>query len=180
MKLLAYLALLPTLALADGVFTFHNATLSDGATVQICETLTIDARGCTTISHSYNQLSLSNVSIRGRVGLGDDVVILGFIVPPGPARAVHIRGRGPSLMQHGVKDALQDPTLTVVNQAGIVIDHNDNWNEPERYESMLALGMGEYDVRESATLLVLEPGAYTAILAGKGQTGVGIVELFPR
>ena len=182
MKRLAYLSLLPCLAMADGTFTFNNATLSDGVTTQICEPLTIQAQGCVTVAHAPNQLGLVNVSIRGRVGTGDDVVILGFIIPPGPSRSVTVVARGPSLAAHGVIRALQDPTLTIVDQAtGQVVDKNDNWRGPEREAAIIATGHAPTDDRESATIVTLAPGAYTAIMAGaNGGTGVGIIELFPR
>ena len=179
---LAVVALVSTPALADGVFTFSNLTISDGVTVQVCETVTIDMRGCTTISAGAPppQLTLANVSIRGRVGVGDDVVILGFVITA--QQAVVIVGRGPSLESAGVVGALQDPMLTVVNQAtGAVIDKNDNWAEPERWEGIYSTGHAPPDAREAATLLVLQPGAYTAILSGAhGGQGVGIVELYGR
>ena len=34
------------------------------------------------------------------------------------------------------------------------------------------------DPRESATLQTLAPGAYTAIVRGKNDTGVGLVEVY--
>jgi hypothetical protein len=167
--------------MADGTFTFNNATLSDGVTTQVCESLTIHAQGCVTVAHAPNQLGLVNVSIRGRVGTGDDVVILGFIIPNGPPRSVTIVARGPSLAAHGVVNPLQDPTLTVVDGFGRILDKNDSWTDPARVDSITGSGHAPKDQREAATVLTLEPGAYTAIMDGQnGGTGVGIIELFPR
>ena len=123
--------------------------------------------------------ALQNVSIRGYVGTGDNVVILGFIVPDCyESLAVVIQGRGPSLAAAGVVGALSDPVLTVVEQAtGRVIDTNDSWQNPERIEALTHRGVN-LDPREAATVLSLKPGAYTAILSGaNGSVGVGIVEL---
>lgn len=178
MKLLAALAMLPCLAWADGTYTFSNIYFGDGVTTQLCETVHVTTHGCTTVAYAPSQLGLVNVSIRGRVGLGDDVVILGFIIPNGPARTVTILARGPSLAQHGIKDHLKDPRLTVVDQSGKIVDFNDNWGDPERRDSIIGSGHAPTDPREAASVLMLQPGAYTAIMGG--GTGVGIVELFPR
>jgi hypothetical protein len=187
MKLLAALAMLPCLAMADGTYTFYGVTFGDGVMAERCEEVTFITRNCVPVvvhppTPHPDQLVLTNVSLRGRVGLGDDVLIMGFIIPPGSPRSVTILARGPSLAPHGIKDHLQDPVLTVVNQTtGQVIDRNDNWQELGRAPSIIGSGHPPSDPREAATVLTLQPGPYTAIVSGKGKdTGVAIVELFPR
>lgn len=182
-RIIAALALLPAVALADGTYTFSNVTFSDGVTTQLCQSVTMTTQGCTTVAHAFDQLSLGNVSQRGRVGTGDDVLIMGFIIPPGAARSVTIRARGPSLAQYGVVNPLLDPVLTVVDQtSGLVLDVNDDWTVPsDRTPAIIGSGQEPADSRESATVLTLQPGSYTAIVSGKfGSQGVAIAELFPR
>ena len=187
MKLLAALAMLPCLAWADGTYTFYNVTFGDGVMAERCEEVTFITRNCTPVvvhppTPHPDQLVLTNNSFRGRAGLGDDVLIMGFIIPPGPARSVTILARGPTLAPHGIKDFLQDPTLTVVNLAtGQVIDFNDDWDTPDRRDAVIGSGHPPKDPREAAVVLTLQPGPYTAIVSGRGKdTGVAIVELYPR
>jgi hypothetical protein len=79
---------------------------------------------------------------------------------------------------------LQDPTLELHNSNGAKIDTNDNWKiDDKTHQSQQAAiqgtGLAPKDDRESAILIELAPGAYTAILAGKGgTTGIGLVEIY--
>ena len=122
---------------------------------------------------------LANISTRGFVLTGTNVMIGGFILGKGTGAAyVAIRGIGPSLTQFGVADALSDPTLELRDSNGALIRNNDNWQATQENEVQTA-GMKPRDPNESVILATLPPGAYTAILMGKGSaTGVGLVELY--
>lgn len=122
---------------------------------------------------------LANISTRGLVGTGDNVMIGGFIAgPPNAApTGVLIRGIGPSLSSKGVSNPLQDPTLELRDSNGNRLRVNDNWTETQRAE-IEATGIPPADGRESAILVDVAPGAYTAILGGKGETAVGLVEVY--
>jgi WD40 repeat protein len=123
---------------------------------------------------------LANISTRGFVGTGDNVMIGGFIVGGSAADQTRIvvRAIGPSLSRFGVTDALQDPTLTLYDSNGSALATNDNWRDSHQPEVMAA-GLAPTDDRESALFQSLSPGAYTAIVAGKGGTvGVGLVEAY--
>ena len=61
---------------------------------------------------------LTNISTRALVETGDNVVIGGFIVQGSGANRVIIRAIGPELTQHGVPDALHNPTLELHNGRG--------------------------------------------------------------
>jgi hypothetical protein len=123
---------------------------------------------------------LINVSTRGTVGAGNEVLIAGFIIQGSGPQAVVVRGRGPSLAAFGVADALANPTLRLVrssDQASIAI--NDDWESAPNASAISASGFAPSNALESAILVTLEPGAYTAILGGVGGTGgTGIVEVF--
>ena len=129
---------------------------------------------------------LANISSRGLVQTGNNVMIGGFIV--GPAKAadtrVVIRGIGPSLSSSSVPNPLQDPTLELHNRDGDKIATNDNWKiddatQQSQETALQATGLAPSDSRESAILITLTPGNYTAILAGKNNTsGVGLVEIY--
>ena len=118
---------------------------------------------------------LANISTRGSVGSGEDVLIGGFIV--GPTTKVVVRAIGPSLGNAGVGGALQDPRLDLVNANGEVIRSNDNWKSSQRAE-LEAIGIQPSDDRESALISTLTAGNYTAVVRGVAGTGVGLVEVY--
>jgi hypothetical protein len=122
--------------------------------------------------------SLANISTRLRVETGDNVLIAGFIITGDTPKRVMVRAMGPSLTGFGVAGALQDPTLDLV-QNGASIGFNDNWKDsPERAEIEGSALPPDQDF-ESAIVRTLNPGSYTAIMRGKGETtGVGLVEVY--
>jgi arylsulfate sulfotransferase len=122
---------------------------------------------------------LANLSTRGRVETGDNVLISGFIVGEVGSNTLVIRALGPSLASDGISDPLGDPILTVYNSNGAVIAGNDNWQDDISAPQIEENGLAPGNTAESATILYLPAGAYTAIVTGSnGSTGVGLVELF--
>ena len=78
---------------------------------------------------------LANISTRGFVESGDNVMIGGFILGNGSANArVLIRAIGPSLTAFGVPDALADPTLELRNNNGALLAANDDWRDTQEAE----------------------------------------------
>jgi sugar lactone lactonase YvrE len=128
---------------------------------------------------------LSNISTRGVVGAGADVMIGGFIVGSGNGAAkLLIRAIGPSLTQFGVAGALTDPTLSLRNANGAEIAQDDDWSlvingDDANMKAIQNTGLAPSDDHESAILTTLPNGNYTAIVAGyNGGTGVGLVEVY--
>ena len=121
---------------------------------------------------------LSNISTRAHVLTGNDVVIGGFIL--GSATNVVVRARGPSLVPFGIANALVNPVLQLVRSSDqATIATNDDWQSAPNAGDVVASGFAPSEPAESAILMTLGPGAYTAILSGVGNaTGVGIVEVF--
>jgi hypothetical protein len=127
---------------------------------------------------------LANISTRSFVEAGNNVMIGGFIVGGGlgvngaGSEEVLVRGIGPSLIQFGVSNALQDPTLELRDGNGALITVNDNWRDTQE-AAIQATGLAPSDDRESAILAILVKGNYTAILRGKNDTiGVGLIEAY--
>lgn len=119
---------------------------------------------------------LVNLSTRGVVRTGAEVMIAGFIVQGGALR-VAVRAIGPDLGRRGVPGALRDPVVTLFRD-GVEISRNDDWRAAPNAGEMQAMGLAPIDDREAAMLVSLEPGAYTAIMTGKsGATGIGLVEV---
>jgi hypothetical protein len=122
---------------------------------------------------------LLNISTRAGVGSGDDIAIGGFIVTGSASKNVLLRGIGPSLTAAGIPDALADPMLQLVAQSGgVVIQSNDNWRETQEAE-IEATGLAPTADFESAMLVTLAPGSYTALLQDiNNRSGVGLVEMY--
>jgi hypothetical protein len=120
---------------------------------------------------------LANVSTRGFVQTGDNLMIGGFIVVNNPLRVV-IRGIGPSLTAAGVPNALVNPTLELRGGNGALILANDNWRDTQQAE-IIATGLQPTNDLESALVMTLQPGNYTAQLRGANNgTGNGLVEVY--
>jgi hypothetical protein len=125
---------------------------------------------------------LAAISTRGQVLTGNDAMIGGFIIQGNEAQTVVVRARGPSLIPAGINNALADPVLTLVRSSDqSVIAVNDNWGEASNAAELQASGFAPSNALESALLVTLPPGAYTAIVRGFADTtGVGIVEVYAR
>jgi hypothetical protein len=114
-----------------------------------------------------------------RVEAGDNVLIAGFIVEGSANKRIILRGIGPSLTAFGVADALQDPTLELNGADGGLITANDNWPGNSNAAEIAATGLAPVNPNESALLVSVVPGSYTAVLRGNtGSTGTGLVELY--
>jgi len=121
---------------------------------------------------------LANISTRGKVETGDDVMIGGFVIGGDQPTRVIIRAIGPSLSGAGIQDALQDPVLQLFNGNGSMIFENDDWRSAQQ-DQINGSGMAPGDDRESAIIATLQPGSYTAIVRGKNDTiGVALVEIY--
>jgi hypothetical protein len=124
---------------------------------------------------------LANISTRGFVQTGNNVMIGGFILGGNPNNTrVALRGIGPSLAQFGLNPVLADPILELHDSNGTTLVTNDDWeSDPVSAAQLTAAGLGLSNSKESGILMSLPPGAFTAILAGKnGTTGIGLVELY--
>ena len=119
-----------------------------------------------------------NLSTRGRAGPGDHSMVAGFVIGGDQASKVIVRAIGPSLAANGVSDPLLDPVLEVHAADGSLIFSNDNWRSSEE-ELIVASGLSPSHDKEAAIIATLNPGSYTAILRGTGNTvGNALVEVF--
>jgi hypothetical protein len=122
---------------------------------------------------------LLNISTRARIGVGDDVVVCGFVITGESSRKVLVRVLGPSLRQFGVADAVADPAMQVMPVGGNTsIAANDNWRDGDA-AAVTATGLAPYDPLDCALILDLAPGAYTALISGRnGGTGIALAEVY--
>jgi hypothetical protein len=123
---------------------------------------------------SGSPVQLANISSRGFVQSGDNVMIGGFIIAGTYPAKVIVRAIGPSLPFTG---KLADPTLELVNSNGGRIS-NDNWRETQEAEIFLTTIPPTND-NEAAIVATLAPGNYTAIVRGTDNTtGIAVVEAY--
>jgi hypothetical protein len=120
---------------------------------------------------------LANISTRGFVNIGDDVMIGGFIVAGSEPAKVLVRAIGPSLTAFGVQGALPATTLEVHDANGAVI-RNDGWRNTQESD-IIATTIPPTNDNEAAILATLVPGNYTAVVRGRNNaTGIGLVEAY--
>jgi hypothetical protein len=120
---------------------------------------------------------LANISTRGFVQTGDNVMIGGFIIQRADTKII-VRAIGPSLTALGIQGALQDTILELHDGSGSLIFENDDWRNTQE-QQIIDTTVPPTDNRESAIVATLTPGNYTAIVRGKGNTtGVALVEVY--
>lgn len=181
------------MTLPPGAYTVQLSGASGQTGVGLVEAFEVDGATTSAILH--------NISTRGIVGAGDQVMIGGFIVQGSSPKTLLVRGRGPSLgaAPFVVPGVLADPFLRIFS-GSTVIAENDNWQGPPSCNPGFACGGANEIVAthldpcqpnpgqetpppncalESAILITLPSGAYTVQLSGaSGQTGIGLVEVF--
>ncbi len=118
---------------------------------------------------------LANISTRGFVQTGDNVMIAGIIVTGSSPASTMVRALGPTLP---LAEALLDPTLEIYNSSGMLMFTNDNWKSDQQ-AAIEATGLAPDNDMESAILTDLVPSNYTAIVRGvNGTTGNALVEVY--
>lgn len=123
--------------------------------------------------------SFQNLSARAHVFTGEQILIAGFILEGSENKTVLIRGLGPTLARYGILNFLADPTLSLFDHTGTLIQANDNWKSSAQQAQIQATGLAPPNDFEAAILATLSPGAYTAFLQGKGATtGIGLAEIY--
>ncbi len=122
-------------------------------------------------------ITLTNISTRGFVDVGQEVMIGGFISGDGIVKVI-VRALGPTLTQFGVPMVLADPTLELRDANGAVVASNDNWKDTQQAE-IQASGKAPPNNNESAIIVTRPPANTTAIVSGKNNTtGNALVEVY--
>ena len=113
-----------------------------------------------------------------RVQTGNNVGIGGFIVTGSTPKQVLLRAIGPSLTRYGIVDVLADPVVELHGPTGFTTIINNNWRDTQEDE-IQATGIPPTNDLESAIIAVLNPGSYTAIVRGNGNTsGIALFEVY--
>lgn len=127
---------------------------------------------------------IANISTRGYVGTGDNVLIAGFIISGSDPKQVLVRAAGPALSKFGVSGILAR-TQVSLHSGDQVIGQNQGWqtaaNAADITQVSQRMGLFEFPAGsgDSAILATLPPGGYTAVVQGVSSTsGVGLVEVY--
>lgn len=160
-------AVVETLPANGAAYTAIVSGMNNGTGVGLVELYDID--------HTVDS-KFANISTRGFVQTGNDVMIAGTIVLGSMPQRVLIRAIGPSLPFSGV---LVDPSLDLRDQNGIVIRSCDNWHACGQEAEIVATGAPPMNDAEAAIVADLPAGAYTAVVSGvNNTTGVALIEIY--
>jgi hypothetical protein len=125
-----------------------------------------------------NPAKVVNISTRGFVSTGENVMIGGFIITGNDSAQLVIRAIGPSLGAFGVPNPLADPFLEIHDGNGATIETNNNWRDTQEV-ALQATGLAPSNDAESALLLSVRAGSYTAVVkSADGSVGNALVELY--
>jgi hypothetical protein len=124
---------------------------------------------------------VANVSVRGTVGTGADVLIVGMVISGNGPKQVLVRAVGPTLSEFGVTGVLASPQVQVY-QGSSLIASNSGWNgssavlSADAESGAFPLLAGSAD---AAMVVTLYPGSYTLVASGvKGTSGAALVEAY--
>lgn len=160
-------AILMTLPANNAAYTAIVRGVNNGTGVGLVEAYDLDLGA---------ESRLANISTRGLVQTGDNVMIGGFIIVGQSSTRVIVRAIGPSL---SVPSPLADPALEFRDENGALLQANDNWRTDGQEADIIATGLQPSNDRESAIIRTLPPGHYTAIVRGVDNgTGIGLVEAY--
>jgi hypothetical protein len=165
--------------LAQNIYSAEIAGNNNGTGVALAEVYDLTSSG----SYTATTPRLTALSTRVRVGTGDNILIVGFVIGGSSAKTVLIRASGPALDQFGVPSTLPDPTLTLYRSDSTAIVINNGWaGDPQIVStaaSVFAFPWTSATSKDSALVITLPPGLYSAGIAGaSGDTGVALVEVY--
>jgi hypothetical protein len=162
-------AILMTLPANNSAYTAIVRGVNDGTGVGLVEAYDLD--------RAVNS-KLANISTRGSVQTGNNVMIGGFIIVGNTSQRVIVRAIGPSLPVAG---KLTDPILELHDSNGALLQSNGNWMDAPNRQEIIDSTLAPTNDLESAILMTLPANnsGYTAIVRGvNGTTGIALVEAY--
>ena len=169
------------LELSGGVYTAVVKNLAGGDGTALVEVFDVSES-----AGDSNDASLANISMRGEVGRGNEVIIAGFVVTGDSPKRLLIRAMGSELTNFGVSNTLANPQLSIYQataEGQVLIAENDDWQEEASVVTAAASTAGAFEFgqfsQSSAKVIWLDPGVYTAVAQSSDSTkGVVLVEVY--
>jgi hypothetical protein len=167
----------------DGPYTAQISGQSSDTGVALVEVYDATPAG----TYTPAKPRLVNISARLQVGTGGNILIAGFVIGGSTSKTVLIRVSGPALVPFGVTGTLPDPQLQLfqsnANAASTLLGTNSGWEGNFQIAAVAAsvgaFAWSDLSSNDSALLITLPPGAYTAQVSGaSGDTGVALVEVY--
>jgi hypothetical protein len=167
----------------DGPYTAEISGQSDDTGVALVEVYDATAAG----TYTPATPRLVNISARLQVGTAGNILIAGFVIGGSTSKTVLIRVSGPALIPFGVTGTLPDPQLQLyqsnANATSTLLGSNNGWGGnfqiAEAAASVGAFAWSNPLSNDSALLITIPPGAYTAQVSGaSGDTGVALAEVY--
>jgi hypothetical protein len=159
----------PIKLLTGGAYlNFHSNAFSGG-----------ELRGQVRATDEVASSRIINVSARGFAGTGSQVLMQGFsVIGPDPVRVL-ITAKGPSLSAFGVTGALADPVLTLFDGNGRLLAYNNDVGTIAAGSELASIPGVPTNSLESALVVVLPPGNYSALVYGNnGTSGTAVLEVY--
>jgi YVTN family beta-propeller protein len=156
--------------LPPGAYTAIVRGVNDGTGISVIGVYEVD----------HPEVPLINISTRGRVLTGNDVMIGGFVIDGSAPQTLAIVATGPSLAPFGITSPLANPKITLVRSSDqAIIDTNDDWQSGSSAAQLQAAGFSPPNALEAGIHTTLPPGAYTVIVEGVGgATGVAVIGVY--
>jgi hypothetical protein len=159
----------PIALLSGGTYlNYHSAGTFSGG----------ELRGQVTVATEVPSTRFINLSVRGLAGAGEQALITGIVVNGTEPVRTLISAKGPSLSAFGVTGAVANPRLALFDSAGRQIAQNDDVGTLAAGSELASIPGVPRNAVESALVVVLPPGNYTAIVtAATGAPGVALLEV---
>jgi hypothetical protein len=169
--------------LQNGTYTAQVAGQSGDSGVALVEVYDETPAG----TYTPSSPRLVNISTRVQVGSGSNILIAGFVIGGSTSKTVLVRASGPALVPFGVAGTLPDPQLKLyranAGQASTLLQANSGWAGDVQISGTAnrvgAFAWNDPSSQDSAILMTLPPGSYTAQVSGlSGDTGVALIEIY--
>ena len=127
---------------------------------------------------------LMDLSTRGTAFTGNNVLIGGFIIQGSQAAQLVVRCLAYSLASYGIPGALGDSVIELYDVNNNLIASNDDWFTSNDAATISSYHRDPPNSIESALLVTLNPGSYTAIVRSfssaqqPAQSGVALFEVY--
>jgi hypothetical protein len=163
--------------LPPGQYSASAGGANDGAGIALLEIYDADTAASPTAK-------LNNISTRGFVGTGSNIIIAGFVISGAGSKTILVRAIGPTLGDFGLSGVLADPQLAIYKGNNAILS-NDDWgagsSSPTTASTATQVGAFALPAtsKDAAFVITLPAGAYTAQVVGaNGTTGLALVEIY--